>query len=405
MQQTRVAEAVAEYVSETAVRMMMRTPHMMVPYYSVCVLDSDRVPTAAINGTTMWINRKFYDCLNREQRLTMMCHELWHKMLLHNTRCGLRDPDVFNEAGDHVINITLTKNNFAPLVNIHLPDGSTFNWVCDMKYDGWTTEQVYDDLMKNGGRKGGCGQMRDVLVIGTDPDGNPCDAEGKPNGHHDGKTMHEVVVEFEAKVRKEMQRAATMARMAGRGMFGFDMALDEIDHVKVPWYDVLQEYYQSMCTSDFSYARYDRRAFVTSGFIAPDLYTPQMGGIVMFTDCSGSVSNEALRTVNMHQKDLLRAARPAWIEVGYFCDKIIGDPVRYEKGEYEDMNIRRKGSGGTCFAPAMDYVRDMEEKPALLIMLTDLEGDGTEEDPGVPVIWLCVSDIQTAKFGTVLNVE
>ena len=49
--------------------------------------------------------------------------------------------------------------------------------------------------------------------------------------------------------RLDRERAASMAKMAGRGTHGFDMALDEINHVKVPWYDVMQEYFVAMVTS------------------------------------------------------------------------------------------------------------------------------------------------------------
>jgi predicted metal-dependent peptidase len=399
MKKTKVAEQVATYIAETGVRLMMRSPHMMVPHYSINYIDSERVPTMGTNGVTTWVNKAFYDCLTREQRMTAIAHELWHKMLFHVTRRGSRDPDLWNQAGDHVINLKLTTDGFAPLTGIKMPDGSPFNWLCDQKFAGMTTEQVYDKLVKDKTPKGGCGPMADIIDFGFGPDGESVSKDGQPGS---GPPQHEIVVAFEAQVREEMARAATMARMAGKGTSVFDEALSEVNHVKIPWQDELAEMFNSHSQSEFSYRRYDRRAYCTSGFIAPDLYEPAMGGIVYGVDCSGSVSNKDLSLCEMHQRDIIRDAKPAWVEVVYFCDEIIC-VERYEKGEY--VILMRKGSGGTCFAPVMEHVRNMEEKPEVVMMMTDLEGDKTETDPEVPVIWLCVSSISEAKFGRVLNVE
>ena len=401
----------AEFCEETAVRLMMRHGHLMVPYYSMHLIDSKIVPTLATNGLSIWINKGFYDAMTREQRMTAIAHELWHKMLLHVVRRGGRDPELYNIAGDHVINIILSKGGFAPLVNIKVPGWpQPFSWCCDMKYVDMTTEQVYELLKKEqeaGGKPGkgeqGAPTMWDVLDFGKDPNGDAVDKEGKPNGKHPGKSDQQVMQEFIDKVRAELDQAATMAKMAGKGTFGFDCALDEMNHVKVPWYEYLEEYFIAQQIAEFSYARFERRTFAVSGMLAPDVYSPAMGGILYGVDCSGSVSNAALSLVNMHQKDLIAAAKPAWLEVAYFCDEIIGEPERYEKGECE-INLRRKGSGGTCFKPVMDYAMSMDEPPALIIMLTDLEGDNSETDPGIPVLWLSVGRSE-AKFGTVIEVE
>jgi len=422
-----MTEPLADFCEETAVRLMMRHGHMMVPYYSMCLIDSQRIPTLATNGLTMWINKGFYHAMNREQRMTCMAHELWHKMLLHNVRRGTRDPELYNVAGDHVINLILTKAGFAPLVNVKVPGwGQPFTWVCDERFDGMTTEQVYDILKseqeqgggkqpkdgqpggppgegKGNGDQSGPPTMMDIIEFGKDPDGKPVDKEGKPNGKHPGKTDQQVMQEFVDKVRQELDRAATMAKMAGKGTFGFDCALDEMNHVKIPWYEYLEEFFVGLQVSEFSYARFERRTFAVSGMLAPDMYSPSMGGVLYGVDCSGSVSNADLALVNMHQKDLIKAAAPAWLEVAYFCDEIIGEPERYEKGEC-DIELRRKGSGGTCFAPVMEYAKNMDEPPALIIMLTDMEGDNTEEDPDIPVLWLSVGR-GDAKFGTVIKVE
>lgn len=410
----------ADFVSETAVRIMMRYQWAMVLYYSVHIIECNEpyCPTLMINGPTMWVNPVFWKALTRDQRVTAILHELWHKGLLHNTRMGSRDPNVWNEAGDHVINIMLTKSKCTPLTNIVIPGTrwdrkNPFNWCCDMQYDGKTTEQVYDLLMKKyQGQKQNPGQqsakmigpMKDVLPFGKDGEGNTVNKDGDPIKDGKGQPIDiEVVKEFERGVRSEMERARTMAKMAGKGSIDFDAVIGAMNHVKIPWQDELFEYLTSFSTSEFSYDRYERRAYVVSGFIAPDRYTPAMGGILVSVDESGSTL-PSLPLFKMHFQDIVRMLQPEWVEVLYHTDQILGKPERFERGEV-DIELRHKGTGGTSFKPTMDYIEEMAEKPAVVICLTDLEGDNTEEDPGVPVVWACSEDTTEHKFGRVISIQ
>lgn len=180
-------------MADTAVRMMLRVPYLMVLYYSMTIYEDESIPTLCVNGVSVWVNPKFWDQLSREQKLTAIVHEVFHKMLLHMTRRGGRDPWLWNLAGDHLINNRLVAMKFEPLTNMVI-DGKKWSWVCDPKYADpkWTTESIYDDLVKeaeakNPSPKGGSEAQAGEEDAGdsgdaADSDGSGDDAEAEGEG-------------------------------------------------------------------------------------------------------------------------------------------------------------------------------------------------------------------------------
>jgi predicted metal-dependent peptidase len=166
-------------MSDTSVRMMMRLPYLMVLYYSMTVFETDEIPTLCVNGTSMWVNPKFWNQLSREQKLTACVHEVFHKLCLHTTRRGARDPYIYNEAGDHYINNRLKAMGLVPLENLVI-DGQPWSWLCDPKYADakWTTEAIYDDIVKEREQN----EPKDSEEPGEEDGESEGDGEGEEQG-------------------------------------------------------------------------------------------------------------------------------------------------------------------------------------------------------------------------------
>ncbi len=244
-----------EGMSETAVRLMLRYPWFMGLYYSMRIYECKDLPTKtlATNGTAIWVDPGFWSQLTRDQRMTAVAHEMGHKMLLHCARLGERNRYVWNIAGDHVINLMLTESGFTPLKDMTI-NGQPWSWFCDEKYKGWTTEAVYDDVMnkaqeeckKQTGKtidewaKEGIGDAADMVDFGENPDGTQ---DGKGKGP-DGKG--ESIAEYEQRVRRELKEAEQMSKIAGNCPAWMDRALGNADHIKVNWFDVLEQYLKSL---------------------------------------------------------------------------------------------------------------------------------------------------------------
>src|SRR5574337_431189 len=258
-------------MSETAVRLALRVQYIMGLYYSLQFYEDESIPTLCVNGVACWVNPKFWKQLNRDQKLTATAHEIGHKMLLHPTRRGGRDPFIWNIAGDYVINLMLVESGFVPLKDMTI-DGQPWSWCYDEKYAGMTTEQVYDAIIKEaeerdgstqGGQRGAPSEEDEEAGAGEDGaegegDGESVDSgadgsgdanPGRKNRSHGGKNRSaasraaerrlgpmrdladfgtdpdgnpveregtetvETVADFEQRIRKEVKEAKARAKM------------------------------------------------------------------------------------------------------------------------------------------------------------------------------------------------
>jgi len=425
-------------MADTAVRMMLRAPYLMVLYYSMTIYEDESIPTLCVNGVSMWVNPKFWNQLSREQKLTAAVHEVMHKMCLHTTRRGGRDPYIWNVAGDHYINPRLKAMHFAPLENLTI-DGKPWSWICDDKYAGseWTTEAIYDDLVKEAESQQPQGDMP-----------QPCDEEGDGEGEgeegEDGEDntkapprrpgsedaekrlgpMHDVrdygttpdgeedesatqdKEEFEDQVRRELAEARQQAKEKGNAPGWLERVVGQAFHVKANWYDTLFEYLKGMSKADYSWRRWSKREFIKTGCIAPDMYQPAMGGVLKFIDTSGSISEDDLSLYDKHMRDVLEQVKPRWITLAYW-DTQLHRIDRFEKFEYDvdTSMLNPVGGGGTDFSDWQDVIDDMEEMPDVVLAYTDMCATFPREALTVPTVWLSTSSVSEAPFGTVINIE
>jgi predicted metal-dependent peptidase len=485
-----------EGTSESAVKLMLRVPYIMVLFYSLTFYISKKIQTLAVNGVACWVNPAFWAQLTREQRLTAIAHEIGHKMLMHPTRRGARDRVLWNMAGDYVINLMLVESGFAPLANLMI-DGKPWSWLYDVKYTGMTTEQVYDLLLKeiddeaakeepdqpgtpqpdeddesdgeddgedSGGAedgdgdgagdqpddgaaggagagdtgddgvsdtdggvpgKGGSvhgtgrgvqrggedagqsaahrraeerlGPMRDLLDFGEDPEGEPFEDPDRPP---------ESAAEFEERLKQELAAAESVAKMQGNVPGWMQRVMSSAQHTKVPWPEVCEQYLKNMTQADYSWRRWNKREYVKIGILSPDLYEPAMGGMLLLTDCSGSITGSVLTQFGEHFRDILEQVRPKWVMVVYFDTRPYEPYDKFERAEYDEdtSRLKPKGGGGTDFSWFARFVEDMEEQPEVVMCLTDMYGTFGRETP-VPMLWLSNSSVEKAPYGNVISIQ
>lgn len=446
-------------MADTAVRMMLRVPYMMVLYYSMTVYEDETIPTLAVNGVSVWVNPKFWQQLGREQKLTAIAHEVFHKMLLHPSRRGARDPWIWNEAGDYYINARLTQMGFMPLENMVI-DGEPWNWLYQEKYADlkWTTESIYDDIVKerearaqklppkNGQGKGkakagnqgaagstaggngppvqqpgaggseaedgeddepaarrpgsieaqrNLGPLADVRDFGTGPNGEADNTEGSQS-----------VEQFEERVRKELKEAEAQAKMRGNTPGWMERVIGKAFHAKAHWYDVLYEHLKSMSRADYSWKRWNKREFIKTGCLSPDMYQPAMGGVLKFIDTSGSITGRELGLYDKHMRDVLEQVKPKWVAIAYW-DTCLHRLDRFDRHEYDvDTGLLRPvGGGGTDFTRWQEVIDDLEEQPDVILAYTDMCAFFPAQEYSVPIVWLSTSSRSEAPFGTLININ
>lgn len=331
---------------------------------------TEDLPTAAISEDTLYWNPGFFLSLDKETRVTVLAHELWHNALLHGARISDRCPEIWNIAGDHVINLLLKEHGY-------YMDG--FAYVMDEKYKGWTTDEIYDDLIKPGKPKPQAGTIQ-VPGIGNDVLPITGDAVSTAVANVVGA-----------------KTAAGMSNMAGSMPGEMTMVIDKFLNPKLPWETLLYNYFNALTSQEYSFRRPNRRY---DDPIMPGL-APQNGleHLIYYVDISGSITDEQIVRVNSEVKFIQEELRPERLTLVTF-DTEIHDIYNFEMDD-EFAYIEITGRGGTDLHEVFKHMQ--ENAPTAAIIFTDLEV-GIPSNPGVPIIWICVDNPKKkVPFGTLIH--
>ena len=121
-------------------------PHWSVRMFKMkmvicCCHEGREVPTAATDGTHIFVNPEFWWGLDIELRTFLLVHEVAHVMLGHPWRRGKRDHYCWNVAGDEIINYILHKQAQLMGRSVTIPDGWIFP---PAEREGWSEERDGD---------------------------------------------------------------------------------------------------------------------------------------------------------------------------------------------------------------------------------------------------------------------
>jgi predicted metal-dependent peptidase len=384
--------------SAAAVRLTLRYPFWTEIFYSMTVKEvtsEEGIETAATDGRTLYINPEFWKTLTLDHQVGVTAHELCHKIFLHGTRMGNRDPHLWNVACDYAVNGLLKSNGFTlPVPHLY-----------EQKYDGMLAEAIYADLAKqqkeNPQQGGGEGNA-------TDGQGKPIPGVGKAweklRDLIKGPSSPEEIEKHETEVKALVERAIVNAKACGNLPAGIEAGTVEVYKAsKEPWYNRLHRYMQSLSTSTYNWARLNRRTLKSHGYFSPLHLSDALGEIAIFIDTSGSCYERSMQAnFAGHLNAILAEAKPHRIHLYYFDAKVYPGEV-IEAGEL-DIRTRPRGGGGTDFRPIFDAIEADGVVPEVLIILTDLKGSFPASAPAYPVVWANIYTT-TAPFGETIFVE
>lgn len=338
---------------------------------------NEPLDTAATNGLTLWWNPEFFLSLDKESRVTVLAHEIWHVAYMHMARIGSRDPDVHNIAADHVINLMLKKHGYYM---------GGFPYIMDKKYDEWSTEDVYDDLMKNPPPPppiGGAG--------GKTPDGL-------------GKDIIPAMTDTEvADVLGAVVSAMTTAKMSGAAgdiPGEIEFIVDRFLNPKLPWETLLYNFFNEMTDMEYSFRRPNRRY--------QDPIMPGMAGVsglehlIYYLDISGSISDDDILRFNSEIKFIKDEFNPRTLTLVTF-DTTIHDIYTFEMDDpFEKIIVT--GRGGTDLHDVFDHAN--MNMPSAMIIFTDLFVGIPAEAPNCPLIWVCTNNPSAAvPYGKLIHLN
>jgi predicted metal-dependent peptidase len=343
----------------------------------MCSLDfswNTNIETACTNGLVLWFNPHFFLGLPIKTRPTIIKHELWHPALMHMIRRGSRDPKIWNYAADIVIN------------NMLDDDGDSFEGVTpwlDHAYDGWTTEDVYDDLIKKCagvGFKLPAPFMVNPLTGGSDPSDLV-----EPTSSTE-KTIEHMIVNNVVSANHSSALSGGCGKMPGE----IETTLKRFLAPKLPWERILFNFFNALGHQDYSWARPNRRY--------RDMYLPSLqddtGGLehlAYFEDVSGSITEADSIRFNSEFKYVKERFEPEKMTLIQFDTEIQKEEVFLRDDPFDEVRI--VGGGGTCLICVRDWI--IKNRPTAVVIFSDMIVTPMEPLPrnlNVPIIWVALNN-------------
>ena len=341
--------------------------------------DWDRtIPTACTNGVFMAWNPEFFLSLSSKSRVTVLAHEAWHIAFQHMGRRGDKDAQDWNTAADFVINNMLKNAGY---------DMSGFPFLLDPQYDNMTTEEVYNKVHTN----------RPKMF-------NPQDGDFSEPGHGPASIQKGMTPEQIAKkAMGNIMDAATIAKMnkqMGDLPGEIQQMIDDFLNPKLPWQEILVNFFESLSSVEFSYRSPNRRY--------QDPLLPGRTGrnglehLIYYLDVSGSISDADIVRFNSEVKYIKETYNPERLTLVMFDTKIHDVYEFEEDDEFEKVVIT--GRGGTCLRDVMAHAE--KHQPTAIVIFTDLHVNIPQKVPSMPVIW-AVAGNKNARvpYGTLIHID
>lgn len=335
--------------------------------------------SAWVDGRTLGYDPAFVDKLSHDQLVGLIAHEVMHCALGHPWRRGARDHEDWNVAADFAINSGLIRTGFK------LPPGGCI----DPAFDGKSAEWIYSRLPE---------KKKDPNQGSGKPDGKP---EPNPLGEvRDAPSEAQAEGATETDWQLAVQQAAQAAHARGKLPEELSRLVKEAVAPRVDWRSVLRRFVQQLATADYSWSRPNAR-YLPMGLYLPSLRSEALGPIVVAVDTSGSIDRVLLDQFAGEIRAIADESKPERIVVMY-CDAEIGRTDVFERGD--PIELKPVGGGGTDFCPVFAAVEAMDETPACVVYLTDLDGSFPKRAPEVPTLWASTRP-SAVPFGEVVVIQ
>lgn len=406
-----------------------------------------RHPTMYTDAIVLGFRPTFILGQTWEHLVYFVIHEVMHCALGHCFRRGNRDPKLWNEACDHVVNLLINRD---PELAKYCAPGL----LCDPRFIGMAAEEVYailyqeaqqqpqqgqqeqQDDQELSGASGGPGDCCDAGASGEKPndDSEPEEEESDEQQQGDGEEEGEGDDDPDAgepgeegdepstgeptegdeqaegqqgeaapkqqggldpadleELARGWQEAIMTATLAAGGDVDdcVARALGEAQECNKSFQEYIDQFAQQMVQMESTWNRPARR-FVE---YLPAQGVPGVKGMLVGTDTSASVDDDQLALMSAAAQRLMDEYNLAWVEIVY-VDTQVRAIDRFVAGQQISME-NAKGGGGTWFDPVFRHALELErqgEEIAGVIYLTDLDGSLTDsmaqEAAHLPTLWV-----------------
>ena len=326
--------------------------------------------TAATDGRNFYYNTRFIQLLRPKEIEFLFGHEVLHCVYDHFGRRGDREPQIWNIANDFCVNADLKEHGVGEFI-------TSVPCLYDRKYNGWSSEKVYDDLMKNVKKISLANlldQMIDEHLDGEgDEEGSGGDGE-EVNGSGKGKGRPKISEEERRAIRDEIKEAmlAAAATVDGAGNIpaGVQRLIKEMTEPKMNWRELLRMNLESTIKSDYTWMRASRRGWHMDA-VMPGMKPDEMIDVALVIDASGSMDEGMLKDILSEVQGIMDSFPVYKIHVISF-DTQVYNPQQYDSDNLDSIvDYEVQGGGGTSFECFYEYFKENDITPHRMVVFTD----------------------------------
>ena len=361
----KIQQEVLDKIIVARVGLLLRHPFFGNMATRLGIQECDEwCPTAATDGRNLYYNTKFFSKLSSREIEFVIAHEILHCVFDHIGRTEQRDRQIYNVACDYIVNNTLVRDNIGEKPK----DIPIFQ---DFKYEGWSSEKVYDEIFKKYDEKQlqKLGQLLDEHLDWGDDNGQGPSKDDKDKGKQKKPAFSK---EELRKIRDEIKDSILQsAQAAGAGNLPKEVEriVQSMTNPKMNWREILQTQIQSTIKSDYSFMRPSRKGW-HSGVVLPGSQFEQTIDIAVAIDASGSISEKQLTVFLSEIKSIMDQYRDYKIKVWTFDTQVYNEQdFGPNDGDISQYSIT--GGGGTDFMCNWEYMKENDIVPKRLIMFTD----------------------------------
>ena len=324
-------------------------------------------PTAATDGRHFYYNTRFVNMLKPKEIEFLFGHEVLHCVYDHFGRRGDRDPQLFNIANDYCVNADLKKHRVGEFI-------TSVPCLYDAKYEGMSSEEVYDLLYENAEKIDMSDLIDKLLDEHLDGEGDSGSGEDGDEKDGKGKGRPRLSPEERQQIKDEIKEAVLAAAAASDGAgnlpAGVKRIIEDMTAPKMNWRELLRMQLESTIKSDYTWMRSSRKGWHMDA-VMPGMKLDPMIDIAVSLDASGSISPKMLNDFLSEVGGIMEQFPAYRIHVVTF-DTETYNPVQYDSENLDDINTYEvKGGGGTDFDCVFQYFKDNEIEPKRHIMFTD----------------------------------
>ena len=367
-----------ERLTLSRVRLLLNKPFFGNLATRLELIPTYIVPTAGTDGRRFFYNPAFVKALNDQELLFLCGHEVLHCVFDHFDRREDRNPQIYNMAGDYVINLLLVEENVGEKI-------TTVPILLEYKYSGMVSEEIYDLLIKDNNS-----QNKQTLDVHFDADGkdgegdeagNSGDADSEESGQGSGKSVQEQLEETFGKMsdderkqfKDELKEAIIeSAEQAGAGNTpaGIKRMIKEWTEPVVDWRTLLRTQCESSLKEDFTFMRPSRKSHSTNCII-PGMNNAQKLEVDCSIDMSGSISNAQAKDFLGEVKGIMNQFTDYILRVWCFDTDVYGMEEFTPENVDEIDDYQTTGGGGTDFECNWKFMKENDIEPKQFILFTD----------------------------------